>query len=340
MTHDDGPRVRFSRVFADGVFLSADDPQSATSILRDAGLESYGPVATVEPAGQGNMNLVLRAETPGGSVVIKQARPWVEKYPQIDAPIERAAVEAAFYRAVADTPDVASSMPRLLGEARASGAVVLEDLGDAEPLDGRYRGEPLTDDILRFVCTYSDRVHGLTADDRRLTNRAMRRLNHAHIFVLPLEQESDVDLDAITPGLAECAERLRSDDEFVRRVRTLGETYLDDGPCLLHGDLHPGSVLDARGGLKVIDPEFTLPGWPTFEFGVIVAHAVLSGRDAGEVLTLAKVCSVGELDERETLRFAGVEIVRRLIGVAQVPLAADLGEKAAFLDEARQWVLA
>jgi 5-methylthioribose kinase len=38
--------------------------------------------------------------------------------------------------------------------------------------------------------------------------------------------------------------------------------------------------------------------------------------------------------------FAGVEIIRRLLGVAQLPLAADLGTKQRWLALAREMVLA
>src|SRR2546421_5684303 len=42
------------------------------------------------PAGEGNMNYTLRIGTSERSFVMKQARPWVEKYPHIAAPWDRA----------------------------------------------------------------------------------------------------------------------------------------------------------------------------------------------------------------------------------------------------------
>ena len=45
------------------------------------------------PRGEGNMNYTLRVRTNGRSIILKQARPWVEKYPVIDAPDERAVVK-------------------------------------------------------------------------------------------------------------------------------------------------------------------------------------------------------------------------------------------------------
>ena len=40
------------------------------------------------------------------------------------------------------------------------------------------------------------------------------------------------------------------------------------------------------------------------------------------------------------LAFAGVEVIRRLLGVAQLPLSADLATKQAWLATARQFVVA
>ena len=42
---------------------------------------------------------------------------------------------------------------------------------------------------------------------------------------------------------------------------------------------------------------------------------------------------------RLALQFAGMEIMRRLIGVAQLPLAADLSRKEALLATSRDLVL-
>ena len=50
---------------------------------------------TIATAGAGNMNVTLRLTAASGrTLIVKQGRPWVAKYPQIPAPIERTRVEA------------------------------------------------------------------------------------------------------------------------------------------------------------------------------------------------------------------------------------------------------
>ena len=50
-------------------------------------------ILNVLPAGDSNMNLVLRVQTNERSVILKQSKPYVRKFPQIPAPIERIDVE-------------------------------------------------------------------------------------------------------------------------------------------------------------------------------------------------------------------------------------------------------
>ncbi|MGH9304349.1 MAG: phosphotransferase, partial [Acidimicrobiales bacterium] len=46
--------------------------------------------------------------------------------------------------------------------------------------------------------------------------------------------------------------------------------------------------------------------------------------------------AAAELDAELAWAFCGVEVIRRLLGVAQLPLAAGLAEKASLLDRARE----
>ena len=91
--------------------VHAADPHALEQYLMSRGLVRTDDLPIeVSCAGAGNMNLVLRVTTAQKrSFVLKQGRPWVEKYPQIAAPFERTLVEAAFYAAVQSEPSVARS---------------------------------------------------------------------------------------------------------------------------------------------------------------------------------------------------------------------------------------
>src|SRR4051794_38950959 len=96
--------------------LDMTDGAGVERYLAGRGLVAAGDLPiTIARAGAGNMNLTIRITTASGrTFVVKQGRPWVEKYPQIPAPFERTLVEAAFYAAVARDPRVSRVMPAVL----------------------------------------------------------------------------------------------------------------------------------------------------------------------------------------------------------------------------------
>ena len=71
-------------------------------------------ILEIEKPGEGNMNLVLRIKTNERSFIVKQSREFVQKYPQILAPIERVEVEAYFYKTIEKNKILSDKMPRIL----------------------------------------------------------------------------------------------------------------------------------------------------------------------------------------------------------------------------------
>jgi len=159
-----------------------------------------------------------------------------------------------------------------------------------------------------------------------MANRDMRRLNHEHIFSLPLAAPDAGRLDALEPGLARAAMTLASDEAYRECVSQLGGRYLTDGPCLVHGDFFPGSWLKADR-VRVIDAEFSFPGDAEFDLGCAIAHMALARQSREAAGTLLQVYDTARQSERADRglmsRYAAAEVMRRLIGVAQLPIAAS-----------------
>jgi 5-methylthioribose kinase len=146
----------------------------------------------------------------------------------------------------------------------------------------------------------------------------MRALNHEYIFVQPLREAT---------GFSQ---------RFKEITHQLGQTYLSEGDTLLHGDYFPGSWLQTEAGVRVIDPEFAFFGPPEFDAGVLLAHLYMANQptEAAEA-TLKTWCN-----PKLTRQFAGIEIMRRILGVAQLPLTASQSEKEALLEISKEFVLA
>lgn len=336
--------LRWRQEFPGGFLLSLADPDELAGRLRAAGLlEPAEPVLSLTKAGEGNMNCTVRVVTPRRSLIVKQARPWVEKYPQFDAPADRALREIEFYSLAATARPVAAGLPRLLHADAPAHLLVLEDLGSAGDYSDIYRGATFAAAELESLAAWLSELHTVfRAHPARagLANRVMRALNSRHIFLLPVQADNGLDLDAITPGLAGVAAELKNDNRLVARLSELASLYLADGLHLVHGDFFPGSLLRTAGGPKVIDPEFAHFGRPEFDGAVLLAHLRLAGQPTslGPTFLHAYRQPPG-FDPALMRRFAGAEIIRRLIGYAQLPLSADLTRKTQLLAEARGLVL-
>ena len=72
---------RFAAEHPQAFFVEVSEPQKLTGYLRKQGwIASPQEVTELTPAGQGNMNLVLRVRLDDGrTFILKQSRSWAEK---------------------------------------------------------------------------------------------------------------------------------------------------------------------------------------------------------------------------------------------------------------------
>ena len=317
--------------------------------LQQAGwLPTGRTISQISVAGDGNMNFTRRVRLDdGSSFILKQSVPYVAKYPSIPAPVDRLLSEVAFYRATAESPTLSARLPRLMYVDHVLRLAAFEDLGASQDLSSIYAGAPLTAADCAELLDWLSALHALPSsapaqNEQRsvLANHEMRALNHAHMFVIPLQTALAPDADAFTPGLAERAQGLRADADYCARIELLGQRYLADGEHLLHGDFYPGSWLRSGSGIKVIDAEFAFFGCAEFDVGIFMAHLLLAQTPLAEVQLLIQhylqhyrqhYRAPAQFDMQLARGFAGVEIMRRLLGVAQLPLPLELAQKTDLL---------
>lgn len=330
-------RDRFYELAPGGAFYLDTNVTGLESYLRRRGwLEGGEFVTAAEMAGQGNMNCIVRVVTHQRTFILKQSRPWVEKYAHIAAPFDRALVEAEFYHLVSATR-AAEFMPKLHWVDAESRIVCLDDLGALGDFTNMYRGVPINAEELEQLCRFLSLLHSSRG---HLVNREMRVLNHFHIFAYPFQAENGLDLDQFTPGLGQIGQSVKSNRALGSRITELGQLYLSEGDYLLHGDYFPGSWLRDASCVKVIDPEFGFSGPREFDLGVMLGHLVLSGMDDAAASLGSHYAYWKDLDHGLIHSLAGVEILRRLLGVAQLPITFGLERKRKLLEEAVRMVLA
>jgi 5-methylthioribose kinase len=318
-------------------WLEAGQSGDVEAMLHRLGwIDADEHVLSAEKAGEGNMNLTLRVRTPRRTFILKQSRPWVEKYDHIEAPWDRIHAEQSFYQRVERIPALADSIPLFLGADLDSRLLLLEDLAPARDLTGVYGGTKLVPSTLASLARFLRILHQETAGEARpeFFNREMKALNHAHIFELPMTGELDLPLDSFEPGLSAAAEALQQRTEVVERIREAGARYLGEGSCLVHGDYFPGSWLLTEQGPRIIDPEFCYYGDSEFDLGVAVAHLALGRLRFEDASEFMRSAGAADREARWIARYAAAEVIRRLIGVAQLPIAETERWRAGMLEQA------
>ncbi len=323
--------------------VSLEDATGLENFLRSKQrLEEGEKVEGLEIAGQGNMNLVVRVKTSARSFILKQSRPYVQKYPSVAAPVSRISVEAQFYDSLNSTSVWTNRTPEIYWHDAENFLLCMQDLGVSRDFTDIYqKSVNLTkEEIAQLVICISE-LHNGVGSESPIMNTEMRTLNHAHIFDLPLSENNGFDLDGVLPGLQEASSKFKGDDKLKKRVAQLGDIYrFEQGKKLLHGDFYPGSWLRTTNGIKIIDPEFCFHGRPEFELGVMIAHLKMAQQSNSIMKDLFVYYHFDkQFDGSLFTKFAGVEIIRRIIGLAQLPLDLTLDERVELLDEARSLVI-
>jgi len=335
----DDLRLQFKSQYSKAFFLDY-DVQSLSNFLKEqAFLLPQEEISKLEKPGEGNMNFVLRVITNQRTFIAKQARPWVEKYPQIAAPINRNEAETAYYSIIQDNTLLNAYSPKLLQADKTHFIAFYSDLGSSSDFNYLYRKEQkLTESQLTKLLKYLYELHKMDVKEFP-ENKDMRELNHEHIFNYPFQENNGFDLDAVQPGLAQLASSYKTDEALKEKIADLGKLYLGKGNTLIHGDFYPGSWLSNESGMKIIDPEFSFMGYAEFDLGVLVAHLFMTGHSMQMIDSVFALYQEPQGFQKALVAgFAGTEILRRILGVAQLPLSASLSEKESLLQTAANWI--
>lgn len=312
-----------------------------TLYLKDQNwLKQDETILSVEKPGDGNMNFTLRAYTDYRTFIIKQSREYVEKYPQFAAPSNRVLREAEFYELIQSESDLKEMTPNLIGLDKQNYVMLMEDLGKSSDYTFIYQKEKnSTKKDLNTVFGFASKLHNSinsSSASKRIINKSMRELNHQHIFKYPYLVDNGFDLNTILSGLQDEALILKQDSALKNEIEKLGELYLKDGNTLLHGDFFPGSWLKTSTGIKIIDPEFCFFGIPEFEIGVAIAHLKMAEQSEELIVNaLEHYKKFSKLDTSLCEKFTAVEILRRIMGLAQLPLQIDLEKRIQLMEESR-----
>lgn len=293
-------------------------------------------IKSIEKPGEGNMNVVLRITTNNRSFIAKQSRPFVQKYQDIPAPIDRILVEYEFYKNIKNSK-VNCYLPKLIAFLPEYHMLFLEDLGESKDMSFIYNSKSISIKHIKHLVEILEGIHKIKVSNYP-ANLELRKLNHQHIFILPFINDNGINLDDIQEGLTEISQAIINDPNIKAKVNEFGNLYLSEGEVLLHGDYYPGSWMQQDDSIFVLDPEFSFTGPAEFDVAVMIAHLVMATSQETIFEEVAKLYN-GHLNLNLVKTFTGIEIVRRIIGLAQLPLQRTLEEKLRLLILAKSWIL-
>lgn len=370
-------RAEFEAEHPEVHVLSADQAGRVDLVMGAVGwLGDEEQVTTCASLG-GESSTVMRVELQelrGGwrTAVLKQSLPWLRRDESVAMPADRWRGERAFYAEVARVPEAAAWMPRLMAADEARFLLLLEDFRGASTLTSLYGGGSLAKGAAEVLGAFLRALRCGTRGERnaQFGHGGMKALSHRLLFEAPFDSRGQGGngfgpdgpapagdtLDAIEPGLGEAAATLRSDRTFRDALSELGSRFLDAGACLVHGAFHPANwLLLPNGDVRVVDPQYSSPGDPEFDLGTALAHLLLARQPVEVVTTFLSAATGAEEAGREgpadteeveagvdrplVARYAGAELVRRLLGGAQLPLEAEGGFRRGLLETARTAVL-
>ena len=306
----------------------------------------------IEEIGDGNLNTVYRvsdAARPERSVVLKHAPPYIKILgPEYPLSIERLTYES---RALDIYNQFArGTVPELYYFDAETAVIAMEDLRDAQVLRadliaGRV-DTGIAEQIGRFMGivhsrTYVENLDSTTVQHYRqqFANTTMQSVTADYVFTFPYTEH---ETNFWTPGLEPDVQRLKADTDFLQQAAYLKQIFLTAQQAVTHGDLHTGSVLVQNNTAKVIDAEFAFYGPVGFDLGLYWANYLLSYFSHQDTLdvqsalktAIAKMWHTYTLEFRtvdatlkeqtlqqifhEAVGFAGLEMLRRLIGAAHV----------------------
>ncbi len=258
------------------------DPDSDLALFA---AQHLGETPTgISEIGNGNLNHVYRVTGSTGSIIVKQAVPYVRRVgASWPLTIRRLEIEARAYEVHAQVAPHA--LPRLFGHDRSLHVLALEDLRDSVDWRTLLTADVDIPDAASLAGEYCGRVAAgtgvlaLTAGEatrlrKAFGDPAMQMFTDEMVFVAPYH---DHPTNAWPAHLEDAAQIIRADEVALRAAHRARWLFRTSGECLLHGDLHSGSVMTGLGqSSHVIDLEFAFVGPIAFDLGNLVAHLLLA----------------------------------------------------------------
>ena len=259
-------------------------------------LDRFAPGAelTASEIGDGNLNYIFRVVDgkSGRSVVIKQAGDTARISDDFKIATDRNRIEHDILELEAKLAP--GLVPQVFRYDPVMSCLAMEDLSDhvimRRALLDRVKLPRFVDHITTFMANTL-----LLTTDVVMDHKAKKRLQGSFInpdlceitedlvYTEPFDDRKGRNLP-FGPNLDFIRRELYQDPVLRLETAKLKFEFFTNAQCLIHGDLHTGSIFVRADSTKVIDPEFAFYGPAGYDVGNIVANLVFAWANADTTL--------------------------------------------------------
>ncbi|XP_058769533.1 methylthioribose kinase-like [Vicia villosa] len=241
---------------------------------------------SVKEVGDGNLNFVFIVSNSTGSLVIKQALPYVrcigESWPMTKerAYFESLALKEEGKLCPEHVPEVYhfDRVMSLIGMRYLEPPHIILRKGLIAGVEYPLLAEHISDFMANTLFFTSLLFRSTTEHKRDVAefcgNVELCRLTEQVVFSDPYKVSEYNRWTS--PDLDRDAEAVREDNLLKLEVAELKSKFCERAQALIHGDLHSGSVMVTRESTQVIDPEFAFYGPMGFDIGAYLGNLILA----------------------------------------------------------------
>jgi len=293
------------------------------------------PPLHVREIGDGNLNFIFRiSDESGTSLILKYAAPYLRLLGKdFPLPQNRICVEMhtlSYFKSIAP-----SLIPHLYHCDEEAFCFVMEELVGYKLLQIAQFDHFIPLSVYTKLGTFLAALYANAPkkhEEAYYENATLKRISEEYIFIFPYRENHPA---LIIPSYFQPSAKRAL---FLQNIDLLLKLFQTEKECLIHGDLHTGSVMIKHESLAIIDAEFSLWGPLSFDIGTLFAHILfgeiynvfeqkpLQFQPILRTLWKAFEKSMGTVPEhilKQSVGFCGAELSRRLVVPAKAkPLEA------------------
>ena len=236
--------------------------------------------------GDGNLNfvfLVSSIKNPEKALIVKQAVPYLRCIGE-DFPLDRKRMTFEIRALIEFSKLASSAIPKLHHTSEDMSVVVMQYLGEHQILRAgllkQHKYLSFSEQISSYLANtlfYTSSLYLQSTQKRELidqfnSNTELCKLTEDFVFTFAFMDNETNDNENVKDN--KLAKKLFDDMQFKQRVLELKYKFMTQSDCLLHGDLHTGSIMLNDKETFVIDPEFSFVGPFGFDIGALLANLV------------------------------------------------------------------